>query len=161
MEIEEALAWLSKHQPLPTDLEMTQEIADRFDEIRELFLTHSDSRCIPLFLNAFGGRNGWGMYQLIEHVLIKYPTHEILPPLVEALKSSNQYVRQWCAQIATYFPDSSLVSPLATLLADQEEDVKSAAIIALQEIQDVRVRSILEVYLEYEEDESLRELIDL
>jgi hypothetical protein len=161
MEVETALVWLGKHQPLPTDQEMVQEIADQFDEIRKLFLTHSDSRCIPLFLNVFGGRNGWGMYQLVEYVLLKYPTHEILPHLLEALKSPNQYVRQWCAQIASNFPDSSLVSPLATLLGDQDEDVKSGAVIALQEIQDIRVRSILEVYLEHEEDESLRELIDL
>ncbi|SFF34810.1 HEAT repeat domain-containing protein [Spirosoma endophyticum] len=159
MDIEGALVWLGEHQPLPTDIEMTQEIADQFDEIRKLFLMHSDSRCIPLFLNAFGGRNGWGMYQLIGDVLKKYPSHEILPHLLEGLKSSNQYVKQWCAEIATSFPDPSLVSPLAALLGDQNYDVKSSTIIALQQIQDMRVRSILEVYYQHEEDESLRELI--
>ena len=152
MNVNKALLWLSEHQPLPDDLKLTQEVAESYDKIRKFFLYNPDSRCIPLFLNSFGGRNGWGVYQLIEDVLRKYQPQEVLPHLVEGFKSSNLYVRHWSAEIAASFPDPCLVGPLSTLLADKDYDVKAAAIIALQQITDNRIPSIFEVYLQNEED---------
>lgn len=158
METIQALSWLQQYQPLPNDTEMTQEIADMYDQVRLHFIKNPDSQCIPLFLNSFGGRNGWGVYQLVEDVLRPYSAQEVLPHLLNSLQSPNVYVRQWSAYIASNLPDSCLIGPLSRLLADYDEDVKSGAIIALQQIQDERVKSILELYCENETDEDLRDL---
>lgn len=132
MKLKEALSWLENHQPLPNDKELTQEIADTYDLIRKYFMHRSDKKCIPLFLNSFGDRDGWGMYQLIEDALCLFSAQDVLPYLQESLQSHNPYVRQWSAYIASDFPSSSLISPLCKLLADEDYDVKAAAIIALK-----------------------------
>ena len=154
----EALAWLEQHQPLPNDQDLTPAQGQTYHQVMTHFLRHPDPRCIPLFLRSFGGRGGWGMYQLVEDVLLCYSPQEVLPHLLGSLASPQTHVRQWSAQVATHFPDASLVSPLARLLADKDEDVKSSAIIALLQIPEQRVASILAVYAENESDEDLRSL---
>ena len=79
---EEALKFLEAYQPLPSDSELSKNIniLNIYNEVRKYFLTHYDPRCIPLFLNSFGGRNGFGVYQLIEDVLKCYRVHCKLSP---------------------------------------------------------------------------------
>ena len=56
------------------------------------------------------------------------------------------------------FPDLSLISPVTLLLKEQEYDIKSSAIFALERIGGKKVVSILEIYEENETDEELKEL---
>ena len=159
MKKEEALAFLKKHQPLPPDEKLTQDIADQYDDIRRYFLQYPDKECIPLFLNSFGEGDGFGIYVLIEDVIQQFATEKVVPYLVKALFCKFKSVRYWNAQIAFNFPDPELVAPLSQLLKKGDFDMRYACITALGEIRDERIKDVLRAALAKEKEEEIRELI--
>ncbi len=122
MDTEEALAFLAEHQPMPSDEDLTQDLIERYDEVRELFLTQDDARCVPLFLGSFGEGSGWGIYQLVEDVIFRYPHDLVIPALDRALQSPYTSVRRWCLQIATNYSDHFLVPHYKRLLFSEDLD---------------------------------------
>ncbi len=66
MTVEEALLFLEQHSPLPSDEDLSDEIIESYDEIRELFLANPDPRCIEPLLNSFGDGSGFGVYQMMD-----------------------------------------------------------------------------------------------
>jgi HEAT repeat protein len=159
MDTEEALAFLSRHQPLPPDSGWTDELAERYAEVREYFAHSPDPRCIPLLLNSFGQGSGFGNYQLVEDVMAQFPADLVVPNLVEALRHGTPSVRYWCAQIAANFPESGLVDPLRDLLMTGDEDSQLAAVTALERVPDERVGDVLRQALRSELSNEAREFI--
>jgi HEAT repeat protein len=159
MDTEEALAFLSRHQPLPPDAGWTDELAERYAEVRDYFAHSPDPRCIPLLLNSFGQGSGFGNYQLVEDVMAQFPADLVVPNLVEALRHGTPSVRYWCAQIAAYFPESRLVGPLRDLLMTGDEDSQLAAVTALERIPDERVDDVFRQALRRELSNEAREFI--
>lgn len=156
---EEAIAFLQEHQPLPPDECLDQATIDQYDLVRKHFLDHPDEACIPLFLNSFGEGDGLGVYPVIGQVLRLFAPSEVVPHLVRGLVGGQRSVQLWNAEYAADFPDSRLVEPLEQLLANGDYDVKYASIVALEQIHDSRIRTILERALEREEEDDLRELL--
>ncbi|GAA4459360.1 hypothetical protein GCM10023189_32970 [Nibrella saemangeumensis] len=158
----QAINFLKQHQPLPPDDYLSKDVSiiQTFDEVRNYFLGNPDKECIPYFLNCFGGDDGLGVYQLIEDVVLKYQASEVIPFLISALQSSNYFIRYWNTQIASLFPDPILLKPLAKILSEDSFDIKSAAIVAIEQVGSKKAKSILEVYREQEQDEELQSLAE-
>lgn len=108
----EALSFLKRYQPMLSDKEIKQEELETYEEVRKYFQNNFDERCIPLFLNAFGGKNGFGVYQMVEDVIIEYGKEVVLPYILNTFNNSSDSVKYWCIQIASNFPDASLFEPL-------------------------------------------------
>jgi len=161
MNRQEAIRFLKAHQPLPSDEDMPEAVIREFDEIRKFFLQNPDEESIPLLLNSFGDGSGYGVYQLVEDVLLKHKKDVVLPHLLVALTSKHRGVRDWCAEIAVNFPHPDLIAPLATLL-EQLDDIDSrfSAVSALEEIEDPRATTVLREALGREPEEEIRELIE-
>jgi HEAT repeat protein len=157
---QDAISFLSTYQPLPSDAELSQNISllEHFDKIRIFFIENYDEDCIPLFLNCFGDWDGLGVYQLVEDVLQKFAPVIVIPHLHKALQSESPFVKYWNAQISAIFPDSSLITPLSLLLDDQEYDIKSAAVFALNQIGGQEIIRILHNYILKESDIELKQL---
>jgi hypothetical protein len=155
MDKETALTFLRQHQPMPPDNQLTEEFIQEYDEIRQYFISHPDPECIPLFLNSFGDGSGFGVYQLVEDAINIYSPDQVVPHLIEALRSNYPSVRYWCAQIAEYFPVPELVDPLQELLFSRDRDIRSAAASALEGITDRRVDALLQQALKFEADPDL------
>lgn len=155
----QAIMFLQNNQPFSKDSEEKFEVIQKYNEVRLYFLNHPDPRCIPLFLNSFGEGSGFGVYQLIEDVLMKYSAEQVVPHLISALHSKHIGVRYWCAHIAASFPTPSLIPPLSNLLGDPDPDIRRAAITALSQIEDDRIIGIIEGVLEKEEDPDVLDLI--
>lgn len=130
----EAIFYLQQHQPMPNDGELKEKDAKKYEEVRCYFLAHPDERCIPLFLNSFGGKDGLGVYQMVEDVIISFDKNIVLPYIMDALNSQNDSVKYWTAQIASNFPEVCLFEPLVELLKCQDIDIKFAVITALAQI---------------------------
>ncbi|MCG1021473.1 HEAT repeat domain-containing protein [Sutcliffiella horikoshii] len=162
MNLSEAIDFLEKNQPLPDDssLEGNPEILNTYNEVRKYFLDNPNPICIPLFLNSFGEGSGFGAYQLIEDVLLKYLPEQVMPHLIEGLNSAQYEIRYWNTQIASSFPDEDLIEPLAKLLSDNSPDIRYMAVVALSEINDQRVISLIQTALKEEEDTEVMELIE-
>ncbi len=158
---EEALKFLEAYQPLPSDSELSKNIniLNIYNEVRKYFLTHYDPRCIPLFLNSFGGRNGFGVYQLIEDVLKCYPSELVIPFIKLALHSKFESVIYWNAQIAVSFPDDSLQESLINLINHHNVDIRYTAISALSRMPNQDYKEYLKTRLIFESDNDIIELI--
>lgn len=143
MTIEQALAFLKAHQPMPDDTELSEELVRTYDEVRRFFIEHPDARCIPLFLTSFGEGDGLGVYQLVEDVLRHCSIDTVVPHLRKGLTNARRSIRYWNADIAANFPTSDLIESLAHLLTEDDEDMRSAAAIALGQIRDARAERLL------------------
>lgn len=162
MNLIEAVDFLKENQPLPDDrvLETNSEILQKYNEVRKYFLENPDPICIPLFINSFGNGSGFGIYQLIEDVLLKYSSEQVIPHLIKGLNSEKYGIRYWSSQIASSFPDKKLIEQLAILLTDKASDIRYAVIVALAEIDDKRVIDLIKNAQKQEEDNEVLELIE-
>ena len=155
MDSDLALKFLKNHQPMPSDEDLSEDLIETYDEIREHFLITPDKRCIELFLNSFGYIDGFGVYQLVENVILQFSKEDVLPHLLKALKSKHAGVKYWNAQISSNYPCLELIMPLKDLLYDENIDVRSSALIGLEACKFPETVVILEKYLQYEKDEYL------
>ncbi|WP_129692171.1 HEAT repeat domain-containing protein [Gottfriedia acidiceleris] len=160
MDIKQALSFLKEHQPLPSDEELDEETLRELDETRKYFIENPFLECIPLFLNVFGDGSGFGVYQLIEDVIVQFSNEEVVPHLLKSLQSDHKGVRYWSAQIALSFPDNQLIKPLSLLINEKESDIRYVAYTALGEIQDKLVLSILKSALRNEKEPDNYELLE-
>jgi hypothetical protein len=159
MDVEEALKFLAQHQPMPSDANLTQELMDRYDEVRRYFLTHEDARCVPLFLGSFGDGSGWGVYQLVENVLRRYPSSVVVPALGEALNSSYRGVRNWSLEIAMSFPDRSLVPHFARMLFSKDYEERLLAADNVRQVYRPEDREVVLLALATESDPEIQEIL--
>jgi hypothetical protein len=157
---ETALNFLEAHQPLPSNAELTQSVIDEFDEVRKFFAANPDQSSVRLLLNVFGDGDGLGVYQLVEDALLQQDRAAVVAELPKALQSRHQSVRYWCAQIASSFPDQSVVAPLIALLCEGDFDTKYAALTALEQARDFVQKETIADYARSENEEELRELAE-
>lgn len=130
----EAICFLKCHQPMPNDDELKEEEIMKYEEIRKFFIDNPDEQCIPLFLNSFGGKDGLGVYQMVEDVILMYNDKTVFPYILDSFNSSYDSVKYWSIQIASNFPNSRLFTPLVNLLKHEDIDIKFAAISALAQL---------------------------
>lgn len=159
MSKEEAIEFLSANQPMPPDLHLDQERMNKYDEAIILFSNDPDPICIPLFLFSFGDGSGFGMYQLVEGIIVQFDADEVVPHLFDALHSENEGVRYWNAQIAQNFSEKLLLDPLGRLLSDSSVDIRYSAAVALCNIGGTEVSHVFKESLVNEEDEEIRMLM--
>lgn len=157
---EEAISFLESHQPMPPTSELKQETVNKYEEIRRFFIANPDPMCIPLFLNSFGDGDCFGVYQMVEDVIEQFEPSDVIPHLAASLRSEHNSVRYWSAQIASSFPSPVLIAPLSLMLSEQEFDLRWAAVVALENIEDPRVVQIMGSHKAKEQDEELLDLIN-
>jgi len=160
MNTEEALRFLRRHQPMSPTEELSDQLCEEYDEVRKYFEANPDPRCIPLFLGSFGEGDCHGVYQLVEDVLCKFDRSEVVPHLLRFLRSTETSVRCWSADMACNFPHQQLIEPLMSLAKEDDVDVRSAAIIALSQIDEQDVFQFLSGIRKSERDKNLCEILD-
>ena len=159
MNKENALAFLRKNQPCPSDWEMPDGLMQEYDSVLKYFLSHPDKECVPLFLNSFGDGDGWGVYVMVEPLIEKFMPEDVVPHLACALIVGPKSVRYWCAQIASAFPSTDLIAPLCECLKDNNSGVREFAAFAISRIQERDSLMILRNHLNVEANEEIRNLI--
>ncbi|MBP1590663.1 MAG: HEAT repeat domain-containing protein [Oscillospiraceae bacterium] len=159
MDKETALNFLKHHQPMPNDDLLDKKTIFMYDEVRKYFLNNPDDECLPLLLNSFGEYNGFGVYQLVEDVILKFDHKKVVNCLLEALKSHHKGVKYWCIQICASFPDTRLIFSLNDLLNDPNEDIRISVITALSQIQDEKVILLLKDNLKNENNETVKSFL--
>lgn len=133
MTVDEALSFLSDHQPMPSDEQLTQNLIDKYDEVRKFFISRPDNRAIKLFLLSYGEGDGWGVYQLVEDFFYRCNDNDVKHELKEVLENKTipNSVRYWSTQMAAAFSDEKLRKGLEVSLQSENSDIKYAAEMAL------------------------------
>lgn len=155
---EEALYFLRRHQPMPKDESLSEELINQYDEVRKFFLHNKNKDCIPLFLNSFGYIEGLGVYQLVEDVILQFSSDEVVPHLKETLDSKEYSIRYWSVQISANYPSTELLPLLNKILDEDDFDIKYNALTAIGQYGLELSKSLLTDYLQKESDEELREI---
>lgn len=62
--------------------DLKQEMMQKYEEVRSYFIDNPDEQCVPLFLNSFGGKDGLGVYQMVEEVILMYDSEIVLPHIL-------------------------------------------------------------------------------
>ena len=67
--------------------------------------------------------------------------------LLMTLKNPYEGVQYWCIQIASDFPDESLLLPLSAFLQSEDQDIKAAAITAIAQLDlnHIKAYEVLEI----------------
>lgn len=130
----EALNFLSLHQPMPDDLDITQELIDQYDDVRQYFAQNPDNDAIPLLMRSFGSGDGLGVYQLVDDIFYKCDYECVIENIVEILTdpSTIKSVRYWVTQQAVNFSDARLIDGLNLSLQSDDDDICCMAEIALR-----------------------------
>lgn len=158
---DEALAFLKSNQPMPADKAGPPEIFRRYDEVREHFLSTSDDRCVPLFLGSFGEGSGFGIYQLVEDVLRRYPRKLVVDALRQHLGSKHQGVRNWCLLLGVEYADRSLVPFFARSLRSDDPEERLWAAHCMQQVYvESEDRADVEACLAEEPNEDITALLE-
>ena len=126
---EDALNFLSRHQPMPSDNNLTQEIIDEYDDVRKFFIKNPDKKAIELFLRSFGEGDGWGVYQLVEDFFYQCSDTDGKNEIKNVLEDITipDSVRYWVTQTAADFNDEMLRNGLEISLQSKNIDIKDAA----------------------------------
>lgn len=134
MNKKEALKFLESHQPMPSDNDLTQDLIDKYDDVRVFFVNNPDVDAIPLLMRSFGDGDGFGVYQLVEHVFDKCNFDDVIINISNILKDTStvKSVRYWVTQLAIAFSDRRLVDGLNISLQFDDEDIQFMAASALE-----------------------------
>ncbi|HDT6507589.1 TPA: hypothetical protein QFV83_000874 [Klebsiella aerogenes] len=133
----QAFQFLRLHQPMPADCDITQELIDKYDEVRRFFRTHPDKNAIPLLLHSFGDGDGLGVYQLIEDCFYQYDANDVISCIATILENPHtiESVRYWCTLLTMSFPERRLLVGLDVSVQSSAEDVRDAALSAIKLIE--------------------------
>lgn len=161
----EALSFLKEHQPMPDDDKLKNNEIKKYDEIRDYFINNPNEQCVPLFLNSFGGKDGLGVYQMVEDVILMYDSEIVLPHILKSFDSEYEGVKYWGIQISSNFPSECLFNPLVNLLKSEDEDIKLATVVAiaqlaLNNIKKEEVIDVLEKECKRILDEDIKEFVE-
>lgn len=134
MNKKEALKFLESHQPMPSDNDLTQDLIDKYDDVRVFFVNNPDVDAIPLLMRSFGDGDGFGVYQLVEDVFDKCNFDDVIINISNVLKDTStvKSVRYWVTQLAIAFSDRRLVDGLNISLRFDDEDIQFMAASALE-----------------------------
>ncbi|EBS7636821.1 hypothetical protein CDR68_24425 [Salmonella enterica] len=134
MNKKEALRFLESHQPMPSDNDLTQDLIDKYDDVRVFFVNNPDVDAIPLLMRSFGDGDGFGVYQLVEDVFDKCNFDDVIINISNVLKDTStvKSVRYWVTQLAIAFSDRRLVDGLNISLQFDDEDIQFMAASALE-----------------------------
>lgn len=56
---------------MPNDYDITQELINKYNNVRLYFSANPAEEAIPLFLQSFGEGDGFGVYQLVEDFFVQ------------------------------------------------------------------------------------------
>ncbi|EFL4497426.1 hypothetical protein ABU05_004384 [Escherichia fergusonii] len=132
----EALAFLALNQPMPNDYDITQELIDKYDDVRLYFCANPAEEAIPLFLQSFGEGDGLGVYQLVEDFLYKCDKNIVASNIANILENplTIKSIRYCCTLLAMAFPDNTLIKGLNISQQSDDEDTREMAMLSLKMI---------------------------
>jgi hypothetical protein len=159
MQLDEALAFLAQHQPMPPDKALSEDLMKRYEEVRRFFLQYPDTRCVGLFLGSFGDGGGHGVYQVVEDVIALHPKEIVIRALDTTLASPHKGVRYWSLQIALSYPDRTLARHFLRLLSSTDPDERQWAASNLEAVASVEDESLVRKALASESNDEVRQIL--
>ena len=114
-----------------------------------------------LFLfEGLPGRDGFGVYVMVEGTLLKQSSDVVVSTLEKTLKSPHRNVRYWSTYIASAFADPRLFHALLERLQENDSDMQCMAALALGSMGTTEALAALRTAKAATTDPELLEMID-
>lgn len=158
---EEALEFLRRHQPMPPDEALTEELIAEFDEARRALAADPKPGGLGLLLRAIGKGSGFGVYQLVDDTLRAYEPDDVVAALVELLAPLPEDRSAWYMEYALDYPDERLIDPAIAALERGDRDTRFfAASYLVDNVRDLaRFREALEAARLREDDKGILDVL--
>lgn len=114
--VDDAIRFLAANQPLPADLDLSDDQLAAIDAVTKIAQQTLDPRLVPLLINAFGEGDGLGNYVVWRGVLARCSPDVVVPPLTTALGSPFRSVREWAADLSLEFSHRAVACELLARL---------------------------------------------
>ncbi len=124
---DELLGFLTQHQPMPGDNDISERESSLFMEALEYFQANINPKCIPLFIGSVSTNTGLGMYEHIQFVLMAHQKSEVVPQLRYGLVQGNEGVKYRCCWWAADIDGWELEDVIQPLVFHKDEDIRDAA----------------------------------
>ncbi|HZM72997.1 MAG TPA: hypothetical protein VFC71_06440 [Candidatus Polarisedimenticolia bacterium] len=159
---QEAIDFLGRHQPMPPDEELTDELIGQFDEARRALALDPQGGGVRLLLNAIGRGSGFGVYQLVDDTLRAYDPDNVVQVLAELLATVPDDRSGWLMEYALDYPDERLIDPVVEALVRGDRDTRFfAASFLVDQFRDVpRVREAVRSARAREDDPEIVRVLD-
>jgi len=145
-----ALEFLTEHITIPSDLDMSDEDSDSYDELFEFLAKHLCDECIPLIINSYRSYSSTYLAESFAKVLSKQNQKVLNQYIITALKSDDIAQKESALFFAVEFASADFVEPLIEILRDE----KSTEKIIMDTI------SLLEAIRKTDADPTVREIIE-
>ncbi len=126
MTTEECLTFLSRHQPMPSDWDITDAEGEAFMATLKHFEEHPDPACLPLFVGAVSKETGLGMYEHITFVILAHPVPAVVTALREGFRGGNDGAKYRCCWWAADVGAWELAEEIAPLVDNVDSDTREA-----------------------------------
>jgi HEAT repeats len=160
MDQEKAQMILEKYSPMPDDEQLTEKIVNEYKAAVD-YLDDKPPEVIflkPLFY-SLGAFDGWGVYEVTRSLILSYNKLDVVPLIVEGLKSELNGRRYWSTLLAVDFADENLIPLLLETLKDPLEEIRLNSVMALEAIGNPEVINELNEMEILESDEDVIEAI--
>jgi hypothetical protein len=121
------LQFLTEHQPMPSDREVSEEECSSFVEAIEYFKTNTNPECVALFLGTISNNTSLGMYESIEQVLANQSRETVKFEIAKSLKSHNEPLIYRCCSWAAGLGLWELINEIKPFVSHANEDVALSA----------------------------------
>jgi hypothetical protein len=160
MDQEKALMILDKYSPMPDDEQLTEEIVDEYKAaIDYLDNRPPEKRFLKPLFYSLGTFDGWGVYEVTRSLIVSYNKFDVVPLIMEGLKSERNGRRYWSTLLAADFADENLTPLLLETLKDPLEEIRLNSVMALEAIGNPVVINELNEMKVSESDEDVIEAI--
>jgi HEAT repeats len=160
MDQEKALMILDKYSPMPDDEQLTEEIVDEYKAaIDYLDNRPPEKRFLKPLFYSLGAFDGWGVYEVTRSLIVSYNKFDVVPLIMEGLKSERNGRRYWSTLLAADFADENLTPLLLETLKDPLEEIRLNSVMALEAIGNPVVINELNEMKVSESDEDVIEAI--
>lgn len=158
MNTQEALAFLSQHQPMPDHPE--EALMDCYKRVTEWLYHNPEPASVPLLIHSLAEWSDWLVYDGVQSILRCFEPHEVVPHLLKGCESPHHCVRLWSADSVRFFPDARFVQPLAAILEEPYVDLRLVAAASLESLNLPEVVAVAKDHLPRESDEEVREILE-
>ncbi|MEH7019034.1 MULTISPECIES: HEAT repeat domain-containing protein [Bacillus] len=155
MNREQAIKILKKYSPMPDDENLTEEMINEYASAIMYFEENPHLSCIEPIMMTFSLDDCYGVYEHATCVLREFSNDEVVPHLIKAIRDEHEGRRYCGTDLAKFFPDERLVSPLLICIDDLNDEIRGYVVYALGEIGDRSVLPILHNRLLKEDDENV------
>ena len=156
----EADDFLSRHAPLPADADLTSELIQGFNAVREHIIEQPNRAILAKYMTSFGDGSGMGVYQTSDDALRAHDPEAIEFALRLGLESGRRPALYWCMHFCPQFPSEWQRAYAHKYLSDEDPGIRTWSAMTIERIYEASLDFMAVKYrIGTEQDQDVMEVL--